>query len=82
MVTTIITLFVGALVIAVAMTPVSKWLAPRVGVMDKPNARKIHASPVPRMGGVAIFVAVMVVVVLFSGQQESEKHAARIAHEH
>ena len=76
MVTTVIILFVGALVIATAMTPVSKWLAPRIGVMDRPNARKIHASPVPRMGGVAIFVAVMVAVVLLSGQQEIRQTAA------
>lgn len=76
MVLTVIILFVGALVIATAMTPVSKWLAPRMGVMDKPNARKIHASPVPRMGGVAIFVAVMVVVALFGGQQEIQQSAA------
>ncbi len=76
MVTTVIILFVGALVIATAMTPVSKWLAPRVGVMDRPNPRKIHASPVPRMGGIAIFAAVMVVVVLFGGQQEIQQSAA------
>ncbi|MCS7059975.1 MAG: MraY family glycosyltransferase [Anaerolineae bacterium] len=76
MLNTVIILFVGALVIALAMTPVSKWLAPHVGVMDRPNARKIHAAPVPRMGGLAIFIAVMAVVGLFGGQQEIQQTAA------
>ena len=66
MVTTILLLFFGALVIAVAGTPVSKWLAPKVGVMAIPRTRDIHTRPVPRMGGVAIFAAVMVGAVLLS----------------
>jgi len=49
--------FAGALVLAIGATPVARWLAPRMGVMDRPEARKIHLRPVPRMGGVAIFVA-------------------------
>ena len=66
MITTILLLFFGALVIAVAATPISKWLAPRVGVMAIPRARDIHTRPVPRMGGVAIFLAVMIGAVLLS----------------
>ena len=50
--------FAGALVLAIGVTPVARWLAPRVGIMDQPAARKIHLRPVPRMGGVAIFLAV------------------------
>jgi UDP-GlcNAc:undecaprenyl-phosphate GlcNAc-1-phosphate transferase len=71
-------LFVGALTVAIAMTPVSKWLAPHVGVMDKPNARKIHATPVPRMGGVAIVFAVMVAVVFLRSQMEIQQLVAMI----
>ena len=78
MITPLLILFFGALVIAVAMTPISKWLAPRVGVMDHPNPRKIHATPVPRMGGMAIFVAVMVMLALFGGQQEIQQLAAML----
>jgi UDP-GlcNAc:undecaprenyl-phosphate GlcNAc-1-phosphate transferase len=50
--------FAGALVLAVGVTPVARWLAPRIGVMDQPEARKIHFSPVPRIGGVAIYLTV------------------------
>ena len=52
--------FAGALVLAIGVTPVARWLAPRMGVMDRPEARKIHRRPVPRMGGVAIYLAVIV----------------------
>src|SRR5689334_12680693 len=74
----ILILFLGALTIAIAMTPVSKWLAPHVGVMDKPNARKIHASPVPRMGGVAIVFAVMVALVFLRSQMEIQQLVAML----
>jgi UDP-GlcNAc:undecaprenyl-phosphate GlcNAc-1-phosphate transferase len=52
-------IFAGALVLAVGATPVARWLAPRIGVMDRPEARKIHLRPVPRMGGAAIYLAVI-----------------------
>jgi len=56
--------FAAALVLAIGVTPVARWLAPRVGVIDRPAARKIHRRPVPRMGGVAIYLAVIVAVFL------------------
>jgi len=30
--------FAGALVLTMGVTPVARWLAPRMGVMDKPEA--------------------------------------------
>src|SRR5579862_7349561 len=33
-----------------------KRLAPRIGFVDKPGGRKIHANPKPLGGGVAIFL--------------------------
>ncbi len=56
--------FAGALVLAIGVTPVARWLAPRIGVMDQPEARKIHLRPVPRMGGVAIYLAVIVAALI------------------
>ena len=55
--------FAGALVLAIGMTPVARWLAPRVGIMDRPAARKIHLRPVPRMGGVAIYLTVLIAAI-------------------
>jgi len=62
--TVYILVFAGALVLAIGVTPVARWLAPRVGVMDQPEARKIHLRPVPRMGGVAIYLTVIAAALL------------------
>jgi UDP-GlcNAc:undecaprenyl-phosphate GlcNAc-1-phosphate transferase len=56
--------FAGALVLAIGITPVARWLAPRIGVMDKPEARKVHRYPIPRMGGLAIYLAVVAAAVV------------------
>lgn len=62
--TVYILVFAGALVLAIGITPVARWLAPRVGVIDRPEARKIHLHPVPRMGGMAIYLAVIVAAII------------------
>jgi UDP-GlcNAc:undecaprenyl-phosphate GlcNAc-1-phosphate transferase len=36
-----------------------------VGVIDQPNARKVHTHPMPRLGGAAILLAFMLALVLF-----------------
>src|SRR5687768_11287579 len=56
-----------ALGVAVAVTPLVRLAARRLGVLDAPSARKIHANPVPLLGGVAIYVGV-VASLLFLGQ--------------
>jgi len=38
------------------LTPAMRWLALRVGIMDRPGIRKVHRKPVPYLGGVAIFI--------------------------
>ena len=44
-------------------------LALRTGTVDKPSTRKIHINPVPLLGGLAIYVA-FIVVLLFFGDRE------------
>ncbi len=56
--------FAGAVVLTIGMTPLARWLAPRLGVMDTPAARKVHRRPVPRLGGAAITLAVIVAALL------------------
>jgi len=65
MLTSILLIFTGGLVLAISATPVARWLAPRVGVVDQPNARKVHTRPMPRLGGAAILIAFMLALVLF-----------------
>ncbi|MBK9715623.1 MAG: undecaprenyl/decaprenyl-phosphate alpha-N-acetylglucosaminyl 1-phosphate transferase [Kouleothrix sp.] len=58
--TQILLIFLTALTFSVLGTPVVRRLALHAGVVDAPNARKIHAAPVPLLGGAAIYAAFMV----------------------
>ncbi len=63
---TLMLIFGAALVIAIGGTPLAKRLAVRVGAVDQPAARKIHTSPVPLLGGLAMYGAFMLALVLFA----------------
>jgi UDP-GlcNAc:undecaprenyl-phosphate/decaprenyl-phosphate GlcNAc-1-phosphate transferase len=54
-----------ALVVAIGVTPLMRQVALRLGVTDKPNARKIHTNPVPLLGGIAIYISFIVTLWLF-----------------
>jgi UDP-GlcNAc:undecaprenyl-phosphate GlcNAc-1-phosphate transferase len=54
---------VATLVLSAALVPLAKRLALHIGVMDAPGARKVHAVPTPRTGGVAVFVSFTTVVL-------------------
>ena len=56
--------FVTALVLAYVLTPSVKKLAIRLGALDKPDARKVHKHPIPRMGGLAIYAGFMVATLI------------------
>lgn len=53
-----------ALVISMAVIPVMVRLARRFGLVDEPDARKVHTRPVPRVGGFGIFFGALVPLVL------------------
>lgn len=58
--------FVVALVIAYLMTPPVKDFAVRVGAIDVPrDGRRVHDHPIPRMGGIAIFLGFVISLLLF-----------------
>lgn len=42
------------------LTPVARIIATKLGAVDKPSKRRINKRAVPRMGGIAIFVALIV----------------------
>ena len=50
-------LFAFALITALVATPLARLLAWRIGSVDYPGGRRINCKPLPRMGGIAIFVA-------------------------
>ncbi len=65
MTTTFMLIFASALVMAIGGTPVARRLALRLGIIDRPNARKIHVNPVPLLGGLAIYGAFIAALLLF-----------------
>ena len=57
-------LFVASLVATLATTPLARRIAIRVGAVDYPNARRINKTPIPRMGGIAIFCGIVAAFVV------------------
>jgi UDP-GlcNAc:undecaprenyl-phosphate GlcNAc-1-phosphate transferase len=56
--TTIITAFMLAFAVALAITPVVRSVAVRAGALDQAlSSRKIHGRPIPRFGGIAVVAA-------------------------
>ena len=56
-----------AFAISFAATPVVKAFATKMGAIDVPDGkRRVHDHPIPRMGGLAIFLGFLLSVVLFS----------------
>ena len=55
--TTILLTFIASFLFILAATPWVKKLALHFGLVDNPSARKVHKVPIPRIGGVAIFLA-------------------------
>jgi UDP-GlcNAc:undecaprenyl-phosphate GlcNAc-1-phosphate transferase len=58
-----ILVMVAALALSAALVPLSRALARKLGVMDQPGPRKVHAAPMPRMGGLAVFLSFSGVVL-------------------
>ena len=50
-------------VLCAGLVPVSRTVARRLGVIDKPGPRKVHGTPTPRLGGIAVFVSFAAVVI-------------------
>lgn len=53
-----------ATILSLFLTPLVKFLAIKIGAVDKPNHRKIHTSLIPRLGGLAIFLSFVISVFL------------------
>jgi len=59
--------FISALLLALILLPITIAMLTKFNVMDYPNHRKIHVQPVPRMAGIAIYIAfALPLVFLFS----------------
>ena len=56
---------VTALVVVVLLTPAVGGMARLLGVVDRPEARRVHTRPIPRLGGLALFFAIIVPALAF-----------------
>ena len=64
---TLIIVFLGSLALTGFSTPMIRQMALAIGFVDAPSKRKLHATPMPLMGGVAIFGGVIVLLVAYFG---------------
>ena len=54
-----------AFLTATVLAPLVGWLARRFGVVDRPKPpRKLHVRPVPLLGGVAVYLALVAAVAV------------------
>ena len=55
----------SALIIAIGGTPLVRYVAMQLGILDQPSARKVHHAPVPLMGGAAIYIAFIAALAIW-----------------
>lgn len=61
-------LFIGTFISSLLLTPLVRQQAARRGVFDHPDEeRRVHKAPMPRLGGVAIYLAVLLGCVVYAG---------------
>ena len=66
---TLVVIFMVALAVSMLLVPAMIRLAPHIGMIDKPDPRKVHAVPIPRAGGIGIVLGAllpMAIVLPFS----------------
>jgi UDP-GlcNAc:undecaprenyl-phosphate GlcNAc-1-phosphate transferase len=54
-----------ALVLVLLLTPAAGGMARLIGAVDTPERRRIHRLPVPRLGGLALFLGILVPALAF-----------------
>ncbi len=57
-------LFVSAFLVAYLLTPLMRLAAARLKIVDIPDPRKIHKEPIPKLGGVAIYISYVLIVFM------------------
>jgi len=56
--------FLLAMVVTMAWLPVFAKVATRWGIVDRPGTRKVHTTPIPRVGGLAMVIGVLVAALI------------------
>lgn len=67
-------IFLVPLVLSLFITPFVIRFAKKVGAMDAPNERKIHKFPIPRLGGLAIYISFFLSLLMYYGTGDQTMH--------
>lgn len=62
---TFVVVFMVALAVSMALIPIMIRLAPHIGMIDKPDPRKVHVAPIPRAGGVGIVLGALLPMAIW-----------------
>ncbi|MEE2637949.1 MAG: MraY family glycosyltransferase [Acidobacteriota bacterium] len=57
--------FSAAFLASAIFTPAARELAFKVGLIDHPGPRKVHATPMPVLGGLAVYLAMVFAITVF-----------------
>lgn len=60
-----VVVFLVALTVSMMLIPAMIRLAPYIGMIDKPDARKVHAAPIPRAGGIGIVLGALLPMLIW-----------------
>ncbi|MGE9270839.1 MAG: glycosyltransferase family 4 protein, partial [Verrucomicrobiales bacterium] len=61
-----ISILIGLAILSAVLTRVMVKIAPKLGLVDIPEARRIHHTPIPRAGGIAVFATLLIGLLLLS----------------
>lgn len=51
--------------LSILLIPIATRLAPHLGMVDLPDPRKVHAKPIPRIGGIGITLGAWIPIAFF-----------------
>lgn len=60
-----VTVFASSLVLTLILTPLVREVNRRLGMVDQPDPRRINTVPIPRGGGMAVLVGILVPYFIF-----------------
>ena len=57
-------MFIIAFVLSLLLTPLARWLGVRLKAFDVPSERNVHTRPIPRTGGLAILLSLILTNII------------------
>ncbi len=57
-------IYTASVLLSLTLTSLAIWLGRKLELTDEPNARKVHRKPIPRIGGLAVYISVVSVMLL------------------